>query len=65
MSAKIACSACRAQFDAGPTVCPSCGLQLTAQALPVIVRKPWWKTWPGILIILILVAFTFWIVNAK
>ena len=32
----IACSACRTILPAGSAFCPGCGLQLTAQAVPVV-----------------------------
>jgi hypothetical protein len=51
MTTKIACSACRTIFEAGATSCPNCGLQLVAQALPVISQKPWWRTFYGVIII--------------
>lgn len=40
METRIACSACRAVFAAGAVTCPRCGLQLTAQALPVVEPQP-------------------------
>jgi hypothetical protein len=35
----IACSVCHAAIMPGATVCPGCGLQLVAQAVPVIRRR--------------------------
>lgn len=59
MTTQIACSACRAVFAAGAGSCPNCGLQLTAQALPVKQierpRSPLWPVILGAILILVLI----------
>jgi predicted amidophosphoribosyltransferase len=44
MSTQLACSACPAVFSPDPKFCPSCGLHLAAQAIPVVKKEspPWW-----------------------
>ena len=47
MTTGIDCSACNAIVQQGSKFCPGCGLQLTAQAAPVVERVlaplfPWW-----------------------
>jgi hypothetical protein len=43
-SALLQCSVCRTQFAVGAHACPGCGLQLVAQASPVVrVRRPFFS----------------------
>lgn len=50
MTTEIACSACHAVFHAGATTCPNCGIQLTAQAIPVVYREePRFTLWAVLL----------------
>ncbi len=60
MTAQVACSACSAMFEVGPTHCPSCGLQLTAQAIPVVIarryRIPTWAIICGAIVLFFAIA---------
>lgn len=54
MTTHIACSACRTVMPAGTSICPSCGLQLVSQALPVVPARPWYQpTGPALFVLIV------------
>lgn len=51
MTREVHCSACDALIPQGATVCPGCGLPLTAQAVPAVyVEEPRFPLWGVILV---------------
>jgi hypothetical protein len=50
MISRMHCSACKADLQPGNQFCPSCGLQLTAQAAPTTyIEGPTFPFWPAVI----------------